>query len=251
MRKIQNGEYFCVLRPLPLPPQPIKRLEVAVLRKSACVWSVRASVTLVLLGCLAGCGSGSGPTSRFLVTLTVNDQEVGSSDFVIDNHAATMTTDGEVERFDLRHESWFDESRNKWITLSESRAWTEGAIARSRQTVDARASADTRPLLEWMISPRFDVTREGDFLLLKSGFLDYRIKVAPGGPELKNYIRFARLNAYKKAMTLHQNLPLAELLVTEELETRNLIPLRTEVTFVLRGDTRSAIVELTPVDAGR
>jgi len=88
-------------------------------------------------------------------------------------------------------------------------------------------------------------------LLLTSGFLDYKITVAPGGPELPAYYKFARLNAYRKAMTLRQQLPLAELLVLKELETRNLLPRRMEVRFPSIPEGPTAVVELTPVDASR
>ena len=165
-----------------------------VVKKSNCVWSVRAAFTWLLLAHLAGCGRGSGSTNRLSLTTTVNDKVVGVTDLVFDNDTATTTTDGKVERFDLRDERWFDESRNKWITLAESRKWTENSIAQSRKTLEATPSTDTKPLMEWMISPRFDVTQEGDVLLLNSEFIHYRIKTAPGGPQLKNLLKYSRLN---------------------------------------------------------
>ena len=223
-------------------------MEMIVVKKSKCVWSVRAAFTWLLLAHLAGCGRGSGPTNRLSLTTTVNDKVVGVTDLVFDNDTATTTTDGKVERFDLRDERWFDESRNKWITLAESRKWTENSIAQSRKTLEATPSTDTKPLMEWMISPRFDVTQEGDVLLLNSEFIHYRIKTAPGGPQLKNLLKYSRLNAYRKAMTLRQGLPLPELLVLKELENRNLLPLRIEFAYTSPTDTSTAIIEMTPFD---
>jgi len=206
---------------------------------------------LLMLGSLTGCGLGAGPAHHISVNMKSNGEVLAISELVFDNHTATVTTDDEVEKYDLRHESWFDENRDRWVTLSQSQSWTENSVAQSRMSLETRAPEAAKPLLQWMITPRFDVTQEGDVLLLTSGFLDYKITVAPGGPELPAYYKFARLNAYRKAMTLRQQLPLAELLVLKELETRNLLPRRMEVRFPSIPEGPTAVVELTPVDASR
>ena len=135
---------------------------------------------LRLLGFLASRELGGGPTSRFVMTAISDDEVLGGRVLVFDNHTATVTSGDDVEQFDLRSGRWFDDRQNKWISLVESRSWIKATITQSQMGLATSANEQAKPLVNWPIAWRFDVSQDGEVIRLKSGYFDYRVNVTPG-----------------------------------------------------------------------
>jgi hypothetical protein len=88
---------------------------------------------------------------------------------------------------------------------------------------------DTRPFVRWSLVPTFKVESADSTLILTSGQVDYKIIGKTTDSDHTGFFRYARLNAYKKAMTEKKLPPFAELKVLEELETRKMLPKSMEV----------------------
>ena len=114
--------------------------------------------------------------------------------------------------------------------LLECENWAKQSKEKSRSS-KASIPENIRPFVTWSLDPVFEKAATETTLSMKSGQVDYKIVGEKSDSEtgLTNYCRYARLNAYKKAMTERQLPPFAELQVIDEMERRKLMPKTMEI----------------------
>ncbi|TWT77401.1 hypothetical protein Pla123a_20620 [Posidoniimonas polymericola] len=167
---------------------------------------------------------GSTSAEDFVVTMLSNGEELSRSRLSIEPDAATLRVGDEVESFDLKGTRWLDGRSGVWVTLAQCEAWAKQTVAITKQSV-ADAPANIRQFVSWTIEPSFEIQDRGaGTLTLTSGVVDYAIAGEQREEGLSNFFRYAKLNAYKKAMVERKVAPFAELKVIEELERRRLFP---------------------------
>jgi hypothetical protein len=218
--------------------------------------SVKSLTALLFSLQMVGCGktdNGSSPpeavetaatadqAQKYRIAIQSNGKEIGVIDLLIQGDAATSTVADVTERFDLRNQRWQHDGSKEWVTLSECESWAIQSKDKS-QTSSASVPEQIRPFVEWSLDPTFDVVSTNGILTLTSGQVDYKIAVERYDRDLANYYRYARLNAYKKAMTARKLPPFAELLVLDELERRNVMPKTMQVQ--IPGVPGSPVIEI-------
>jgi hypothetical protein len=114
------------------------------------------------------------------------------------------------------------------VSLDQCETWAKETKEKSSKS-KVSIPDKIRPFIEWTLNPTFDVKATDTALTLTSGKVDYEITGEKSDRDLTNYFRYARLNAYKKAMTERKFPPFAELKVLKELEQRKMIPTEMEV----------------------
>lgn len=112
--------------------------------------------------------------------------------------------------------------------MSQCENWARQSKEKSSSSA-ASIPENVRSFLLWTLDPTFEVVATDTTLTLTSGQVDYKITGTKTDSDLTNFFRYARLNAYKKAMTERKLLPFAELKVLEELERRKIEPESMEV----------------------
>lgn len=165
---------------------------------------------------------------EYTIDLESGGERIAVIELSIDNDEAIARVGDVTERFDLKNQRWQDAESEQWVSLAQSEAWAKQSKEKSTKSV-AAIPEDIRPFVEWSLSPDFKVETKDSAITLTSGQVDYAIIVTKSDSDLTNYFRYARLNAYKKAMTERKLPPFAELKVLEELERRKLMPKYMEV----------------------
>jgi hypothetical protein len=146
----------------------------------------------------------------------------------IQGDTATATVGDLVEHFDLKQMRWQNDVAKQWISLSQCKTWGQQSKERSAKST-VKLPEKIRAFIAWNLDPKFEVKETATTLTLTSGYVDYTIVGEKTDRDLTNYYRYARLNAYKKAMTLRKLPHFAELKVLDELERRKMIPRSMEV----------------------
>lgn len=165
---------------------------------------------------------------EYAIDLESNGKKIAVIKLSIDSNEATAKVDDVTERFDLKNQRWQHAESKQWVSLAQCEAWAKQSKEKSANSA-ASIPENFRPFVEWSLSPKFNVEATDSAITLTSGQVDYAITVTKTGADLTNYYRYARLNAYKKAMTERKLPPFAELKVLEELERRKLMPTSMEV----------------------
>ena len=162
------------------------------------------------------------------IKLSSNDQEIAAIDVAIHDGFAVAKINGETQRFDVREPSWQDENSKRWVKLSQCENWAKNLKEKSANS-KAEVPKEMREFVAWSLDPKFEINVKDSTLYFKSGQVDYKIDTVKTDRDLTDFYKYAKLNAYKKAMTQRQTPPFAELKVNEELERRNLIPKMMEI----------------------
>lgn len=164
----------------------------------------------------------------YTIEFEANGETLAVVKLVIEKDVATTTVDGVIERFDLSKQSWWHDGFNQWVTLAQCEAWAEESKQRSTNSAASIPKA-IRPFVLWSLDPQFEIAETKTSLTLTSGQVDYDIVVEQTEADLTAFFRYARLNAFKKAMAEKKLPPFAELRVIDELEVRQLKPLSMKV----------------------
>jgi hypothetical protein len=159
---------------------------------------------------------------EYKIELQSNGEETAVIELSIKGDTAIAKVADVTERFDLKNQRWQHDESKQWVPLSECETWAKQSKERSIKSV-ASAPEKVRPFIQWSLDPKFEISHTDNTLTLTSGQVDYKIVAEKPNRDLSGYYRYARLNAYKKAMTERKLPPFAELLVLEELERRKLL----------------------------
>jgi hypothetical protein len=165
---------------------------------------------------------------EYTIDLESGDKRIAVIELSIDNDEATAKVGDITERFDLKSQRWQDADSKQWVSLAQCEAWAKQSKEKSTKSATS-IPEKVRPFVEWSLSPTFKIDEKDLVITMTSGQVDYTITATKTDRDLSNYFRYARLNAYKKAMTERKLPPFAELEVLEELERRKLMPTSMEV----------------------
>lgn len=168
------------------------------------------------------------PAQDYTIKLESGGERLGTIELSIGQEEATCKVGDETERFDLKTQRWQDSLSKRWVSLEQCETWAKQSKEKSAKS-KLSIPESVRPFIEWSLDPKFKVEASDAEIKLTSGQVDYKITVIKPGTDLTNYFRYARLNAYKKAMTERKLPPFAELEVLGELERRKLMPISMEV----------------------
>lgn len=157
-----------------------------------------------------------------------NGEIIAESELTISDGFATARTGEEVERFNLDKLSWQHDDSEEWVSLAQCEQWAEQSKLKSENSNEV-VPEKIRSFLAWSLNPTFKVEATNTTLSMISGQIDYVVTSKRGDLDLTSYFLFAKLNAYKKAMTERKLMPFAELHVLKELERRKLMPASMEV----------------------
>jgi hypothetical protein len=195
---------------------------------------------LILMLTMVGCGKTDTPAQsqgsvdaapaqavEYKINLESNGEQIAVIELSIKSDTAISRVADMTERFDLKNQRWQHDESKEWVTLSQCDSWATQSKDKSR-TSNASVPEHVRAFVEWSLDPKFEIESTQDMLTMTSGQVDYKIAVEKSDGD-SNYYRYARLNAYKKAMTERKLPPFAELLVLEELERRRLMPRSMEI----------------------
>ncbi len=165
---------------------------------------------------------------EYTIDLESGDERIAVIELSIDNDEATAKVGDITERFDLKSQRWQDADSKQWVSLAQCEAWAKQSKEKSTKSAKS-IPENVRPFVEWSLSPTFKIDEKDLMITMTSGQVDYTITATKTDRDLSNYFRYARLNAYKKAMTERKLAPFAELEVLEELKRRKLMPSSMEV----------------------
>ena len=112
--------------------------------------------------------------------------------------------------------------------MSQCETWARQSKEKSSNSA-VTIPEPIRSFVQWSLDPTFEVEETDTTLTLTSGQVDYTITGQKTDSDLTSFFLYARLNAYKKAMTERKLPPFAELKVLAELERRNMRPESMEV----------------------
>ncbi len=170
----------------------------------------------------------TGRAEEYKINLQSDGTEIAVVELSIGGDTATAKVDGETEYFDLKNQRWQHDDTKQWTSIAQCQLWAKQSKDKAIEDI-AVIPEKRQPFVKWTYSPRFDITSKDDTLTLTSGQVDYKITAQKSDQDLTNYFRYARLNSYKKAMTLKQFPPFPELMVLDELERRKLMPTSMEI----------------------
>ncbi len=157
-----------------------------------------------------------------------NGESIAIIELSIGSDEATAKVGDVTERFDLKNQRWQDTESKQWVSISQCESWAQRSKEKSSNST-ASIPEEIRPFVRWSLVPTFKVESADTTLILTSGQVDYKIIGKTTDSDLTGFFRYARLNAYKKAMTEKKLPPFAELKVLEELERRKMLPKSMEV----------------------
>ena len=160
---------------------------------------------------------------EYIIDLESDGKQIAVIELSINDDEAIAKVADVTERFDLKNQRWQHAESGQWVSLTQCEAWAKKSKEKTSAST-ASISDEIRPFIDWSLSPEFKVESNGPAITLTSGQVDYEITGTKTDRDLTNYFRYARLNAYKKAMTGRKLPPFAELKVLEELERRHLMP---------------------------
>lgn len=165
---------------------------------------------------------------EYSIELESDGERIAVIELSINSEEAIAKVADVTERFDLKNQRWQHADSGQWVSLAQCETWAKQSKEKTSNST-ASLPEKVRPFVGWSLSPTFEVEATNTTLKLTSGQVDYEIAVTESDSDLTNYFRYARLNAYKKAMTERKLPPFAELKVLEELERRKLMPKSMEV----------------------
>lgn len=172
--------------------------------------------------------SSQAAAQQYRINLQSGGEEIAVIEISIDDNIAITKVGDVTERFDLEKQQWQHDESKQWVSLSQSEAWAKQSKEKTGKSADS-IPEQVRSFVLWSLDPAFDINATGNALSLTSGQVDYRIVGEKSHRDLTDYFRYARLNAYKKAMTEQKLPPFAELKVLDELERRKLMPRSMEI----------------------
>ena len=158
----------------------------------------------------------------YSIDLESNGERIAVIDLSINETEAVAKVGDVTELFDLKNQRWQQAGSEVWVSLTQCELWATQNKEKTSRSTDS-IPEKMRPFVSWSLDPTFDVTENDATLKLASGQVDYEMVVTKSDHKLTNYYRYAKLNAYKKAMTEKKLAPFAELKVLEELERRNVM----------------------------
>lgn len=162
------------------------------------------------------------------IKIRSNGEEIAVIDLTIDDSIAIAKVGQSTERYDLKQLRWQDDASGKWVSLAECETWAKQSMDKAnKSTVSIPASI--RPFIMWTINPKFKIAQTDTTLTLTSGQVDYIISGMKTESDLSNYFKYARLNAYRKAMTERKLAPFSELRAIDEMERSKLKPESVEI----------------------
>jgi hypothetical protein len=165
---------------------------------------------------------------EFTINGELDGNETDVVQLSIKDDMAITKCNGVTEHFDLKNQRWQHEETKQWVTLAECESWAKQSKEKSENS-SIEVPDEIRTFINWSLDPKFEINSSEGKLELISGQVDYRIEVEKSDRDYTNFYRYAKLNAYKKAMTLRKVLPFAELATLQELEKRKLFPKSMEI----------------------
>ena len=157
----------------------------------------------------------------YAISLQANGKKIATIDLSIGGDMAVAKMGETSERFNLKDKelAWLHEESKQWVTLQQCKQWAQQAKEKT-MTSSESVPEEVRGFVEWSVEPAFKIAEKDSKIILTSGVVDYTVVGEKSDHDLRPYFRYARLNAYKKAMTERKLPPFAELLVIKELESR-------------------------------
>ena len=221
----------------------------------------RLSFGLALLVVFSGCASAQESAHErdfaIVTVFSVPGGEVEGVNYFFGDYVVE-TAEGEADAvFNLANMSWrgladFDEGII--ITLDEAEQWAAASLAISDSSALANESEEVAEFVRALVYPEFDIVETGDTLVFENAVFRYEISEAlPLTPDqAQRFYAHDRLNAYRKAMMMRQFPPFAQLLITEALEARQILPTSMSLTVRMpQGTTRMDLsVRLEEVEPG-
>lgn len=165
---------------------------------------------------------------EYEITFRSDGEDIALIELTITSDTATAKGGDVTERFDLKQQRWQHNESKQWVTLSQSEAWAKQSKEKASSSV-VSIPEKMRSFIRWSLDPTFETTASDTTLTLTSGQVDYKIVVEKTDRDLTTYFQYAKLNAYKKAMTERKLPPFAELRLIEELEHRKMMPTSMEI----------------------
>ncbi|EMI42310.1 hypothetical protein RRSWK_05153 [Rhodopirellula sp. SWK7] len=160
---------------------------------------------------------------EYRIDLQSNGIELDVVELDIKDGIATATVGDTTERFDLKQNRWWNEASGQWVTLSQCKTWAAQSNKRTKAS-SASIPPHVRSFVLWSLNPMYESKATGTLLTLTSGQFDYHIMGEKSNRDLSNYFGYAKLNAYKKAMTERKLPPFAELKAIEAMERSGILP---------------------------
>ncbi len=165
---------------------------------------------------------------EYKINLKANGEDIAFIDLSIRGNTAITKVGDMTERFDLKNLRWQHDESKQWVSLEHCETWAKQSKEKTKKST-VSVPDQIRPFVLWSLAPTFEIAATDTILTLTSGQVNYKIVVEKADQDLLGYFRYARLNAYKKAMTEGKLPPFAELLVIDELERRKLMPRSIEI----------------------
>lgn len=194
--------------------------------------------TLTLFACMlfAGCRKGDsaqlpseqpvadtpGTTTNCTLICRIQDTPETPCQLELSNHAATIHTEGAVEIFNLKDESWLDGQTGATVRLSDAKE----KVARAADLASIKSKSNS--YVAWSCQPSFEISQEGNVVSFVSGQMNFRIEVEPPRPDQSRLFRYLRLSAFKNSLTAKM-IPRPLCFVYDEIERRNLFPRRIQI----------------------
>ncbi|MCC6510863.1 MAG: hypothetical protein IT423_17305 [Pirellulaceae bacterium] len=175
------------------------------------------------------------------IKLLANGSEIATIALVIENDIATATVGDSKEHFDLKKNQWQDETTGKWVTFAQCEDWAAQSKKKSALS-SATVPPQVRAFVAWSLNPTYETKSTKTSLVLTSGQVDYRITGTKSERDLSNYFKYAKLNAYKKAMTERKLPPFAELEAISAMERHGIVP--TSITVEMPGVPRAPRIKM-------
>lgn len=160
---------------------------------------------------------------EYTIDVESNGDRIAVVNLLIAEDEATATVGDVIEHFDLKDQCWQYTDSKEWVSRSQCETWAQQSKEKSINST-ASISERIRPFGLWSLDPTFRVEATDRTLKLTSGQVDYIITAKTTERDLTGIFRYARLNAYMKAMSERKLPPFAGLKVLEEMEHRKMRP---------------------------
>ena len=186
---------------------------------------------LAFLLSLGGSGCATAQEGDFAVvtTFVTPAGEIEAVNYFFGDHVVE-TTEGEADAvFDLADMSWrglAGPDEGMTVTLQQAEEWAAASLAMSDSSALAAQPEAVASFVRAMLYPEFEMTESGDTLVFENAALRYEVQESiPLTAEFtRRYYAYDELNAYRKAMLMRQFPPFAQLLVSDSLAARQVLP---------------------------
>ena len=189
------------------------------------------------------------PFSMTTSAITV-DAEVAQETHFLGRHAVVIEGGAPWLVYDLVSLAWSDRISEIEVSAERCRQWAQDSAKKTRASAAKPENASVAAFALSLLDPDFDVTMDGDELVLSNEFLDYRVIPAGGMTPARRLAVYAygRIDACYTAMTRGSLPPFPELALVDELESREIVPARIVFTVDGGGQHRTRTLTYTYSD---